>query len=84
MKFIYLFALVTILGGGLFMGQFFLVQLPIKLRLLWESFFKISGGATLASLEFGDGVAVLTSQVIDLGLLMYAYWRETWPSWRQS
>ncbi|MCL4303515.1 MAG: hypothetical protein KJ077_47960 [Anaerolineae bacterium] len=84
MKFIYLYALVTILGGGLFMGQFFLVQLPIKLRLLWEAFLRISGSAALAPLEFGDGVAVLTSQVIDLGLLMYAYWRETWPSWRQS
>jgi hypothetical protein len=83
MKFIYLYALVTILGGGLFMGQFFLVQLPIKFRLLWESLFRISGGATPASLEFGDGVAVLTGQVIDLGLLIYAYWRETLPSWRQ-
>lgn len=84
MKFIYLYALVTLLGGGLFMGQFFLVQLPIKLRLLWESLLKISGSGTVTSLEFGDGIAVLTSQAIDLGLLLYAYWRETLPGWRQT
>lgn len=76
MKFIYLYALITIIGGGLFMGQFLAVQLPIKLRLLWESLLKIGGGVTIAPLEFGDGVAVLTSQVIDLGLLFYAYWRK--------
>jgi hypothetical protein len=84
MKFIYLYALITILGGGLFMGQFFLVQLPIKLRLVWESLLKIGGGAAVAPLEFGDGVAVITSQVIDLSLLLYAYWREVLPGWRQS
>lgn len=84
MKFIYLYTLVTILGGGLFMGQFFLVQLPIKLRLLWESFLKVSDSGAVTSLEFGDGIAVLTSQAIDLGLLLYAYWRETLPGWRQS
>lgn len=75
MKFIYLYALITIIGGGLFMGQFLAVQLPIKLRLLWESLLKIGGGVVIAPLEFGDGVAVLTSQAIDLGLLFYAYWR---------
>lgn len=84
MKFIYLYALITVLGGGLFMGQFFLVQLPIKLRLLWESLLKIGGGAAVAPLEFGDGLAVLVSQAIDLSLLLYAYWREHLPSGRQS
>jgi hypothetical protein len=76
MKFIYLYALITIVGGGLFMGQFLAVQLPIKLRLLWESLIKIDGGPAAAPLEFADGVAVLTSQAIDLGLLFYAYWRK--------
>lgn len=80
MKFIYLYTLITVVGGGLFLGQFLLIQLPIKLRLLWESLLKVSGGATIAPLEFGDGVAVLTSLVIDLVLLLYAYWRETRPS----
>jgi hypothetical protein len=82
MKFVYLYALITIIGGGLFMGQFLAVQLPIKLRLLWESFLKMSQGVTLAPLDFGDGLAVVTSQAIDLGLLLYAYWRDTLPSWR--
>lgn len=84
MKFIYLYLLITVLGGGLFMGEFFLVQLPIKLRLLWESLLKISIGVTGAPLEFGDGLAVITSQIIDLSLLLYAYWREGPPGWRRS
>jgi hypothetical protein len=84
MKFIYLYTLITLVGGGLFLGQFLLVQFPIKLRLLWESLLKISYGLAAAPLDFGDGIAVLTSQAIDLGLLFYAYWRDTWPSWRQS
>src|SRR6185295_8854290 len=63
MKFIYLYTLITVVGGGLFIGQFLLIQLPIKLRLLWESLLKVSGGATVAPLEFGDGVVVLTSLV---------------------
>ncbi len=81
MKFIYLYALITLVGGGLFMGQFLLVQLPIKLRLIWESLLKIGGGIA-TPLDFGDGVAVLTSQAIDLSLLLYAYWRESLPGWR--
>jgi hypothetical protein len=84
MKFIYLYALITVVGGGLFLGQFLLIQFPIKLRLLWESILKISSGFAAAPLDFGDGIAVLTSQAIDLGLLLYVYWRDTWPSWRQS
>lgn len=76
MKFIYLYALITLVGGGLFLGQFLLVQLPIKLRLLWEALLDVSNGASTRPLEFGDGLAVLTSQTIDLGLLLYAYWRE--------
>lgn len=76
MKFIYLYALITLVGGGLFLGQFLLVQLPIKLRLVWEALLNISCGSAAAPLEFGDGLAVLTSQALDLGLLVYAYWRE--------
>ena len=84
MKFIYVYALIMLVGGGLLMGQFLLVQLPIKLRLLWESLLKISGGITPAPLAFADGVAVLASQAIDLGLLAYAYWRDTRPNWRST
>lgn len=84
MKFIYIYALITLVGGGLLLGQFLLVQLPIKLRLLWDSLLKISLGVTPAPLDFADGVAVLTSQVIDLGLLVYAYWRDTLPNWRSA
>lgn len=84
MKFIYLYALITLVGGGLFLGQFLLVQLPIKVRLIWESILKISYGLAVAPLEFADGLAVLTSQTIELGLLLYAYWRDTLPEWRSS
>lgn len=84
MKFIYLYALITVVGGGLFLGQFLLVQLPIKLRLLWEAWLNVSSGISAAPLEFGDGLAVLTSQALDLGLLTYAYWRENLFGGRHS
>jgi hypothetical protein len=84
MKFIYTYALITMVGGGLFLGQFLLVQLPIKLRLIWESIIKISYGRPAAPLDFADGIAVLTSQAIDLSLLVYAYWRDTLSSWRSA
>jgi hypothetical protein len=84
MKFIYTYALITMVGGGLFLGQFLLVQLPIKLRLIWESIIKISYGGPAVPLDFADGLAVLTSQAIDLSLLVYAYWRDTLPSWRSA
>jgi hypothetical protein len=77
-----LYALITLVGGGLFLGQFLLVQLPIKFRLIWESILKIGFGMAAAPLEFADGVAVITSQAIDFSLLLYAYWRDTLPEWR--
>lgn len=82
MRFIYLYLFITIFWGGLFMGQFLLVDLPIKFQLLWESIVKVWDSSQLASLNFADGVAVLTSQTIFWGLLAYAYWRDTLPNWR--
>lgn len=84
MRFIYLYGLITVLWGGLFMGQFLLVDLPIKLQLLWTSLLKIGDNNALMSIEFADGVAVVTSQLIFWGLLLYAYWRDTLPNWRQN
>ncbi|MBN1887767.1 MAG: hypothetical protein JW850_07240, partial [Thermoflexales bacterium] len=75
MKFVYAYALITLLGGGLFVGQQLLFTLPIKLRLIWESIIQVSQGATIAPSSFANGAAVLGSQVIDAGLLAYAYWR---------
>jgi hypothetical protein len=83
MKFIYIFALVTIVWGGLFMAQFLLVSLPIKLQLIWESLLKISRGAEVAPIDFYDGVGVLASQVIFYGLLAYAHLRDRLPDWRR-
>lgn len=82
MRFIYLYLFITLFWGGLFMGQFLLVDLPIKLQLLWESLVKVWDATQLTSLNFADGVAVLTSQTIFWGLLAYAYWRDTLPNWR--
>jgi hypothetical protein len=84
MKFIYIYAAATLIWGGLFMGQFLIIDLPIKLRLLWESVLKISGGVDLARVDFADGVAVLTSQGTYWGLLVYAYLRDTLPNWRRA
>ena len=84
MKFVYMFALITIVWGGLFMAQFLLVSLPIKLELLWGSLLKIWQGAEVAPLEFYDGVGVFASQLIFYGLLLYAYLRDTLPSWQRS
>jgi hypothetical protein len=75
MKFIYIFALITVLWGGLFMAQFLLVSLPIKLQLIWESLLKVWNGADVASVDFYDGIGVLTSQVIFYSLLLYAHMR---------
>ncbi len=84
MKYIYSYALIALLWGGLFMGQFLLVDLPIKLQLLWTSWLRLRAGSSLAPLEFADGLAVLVSQGIYWGLLLYAYWRDTLPSWRRD
>jgi hypothetical protein len=83
MKFIYIFALITIVWGGLFMAQFLLISLPIKLQLIWESLLKISRGAEAAPIDFYDGVGVLGSQVIFYGLLAYAHLRDRLPNWRR-
>ena len=77
MKFVYIYALITVFWGGLFMVQFLLVSLPIKLQLIWESLIKVWNGAAVAPIDFYDGVGVLVSQVIFYGLLLYAYVRNT-------
>lgn len=82
MKFIYIYAAITVIWGGLFIGQFLLIEIPIRLTLIWESLIKIGAGVSLSPINFADGVAVLTSQGIDIGLLIYAYWRDTLPSLR--
>jgi hypothetical protein len=58
--------------------------LPIKLQLLWESWLKILAGPEVSAFDYADGVAVFVSQLIFWGLLLYAYWRDTIPNWRQS
>lgn len=84
MKFIYLYALITIVWGGLFLGQFLLIHLPIKVQLIWESFLKIWRYGQVTPVELADGAAVFASQVIYYGLLIYAYFRDTLPRWRRS
>jgi len=84
MKFIYVFALVTLVWGGLFMSQFLLISLPIKVQLIWESLVKIWHGAEAAPIDFYDGVGVFASQVIFYGLLLYAYLRDTVPNLRHG
>ncbi|GAB4424174.1 MAG: hypothetical protein Kow0031_03020 [Anaerolineae bacterium] len=81
MKFIYIYLLITVLGGGLVLGSFLLVTLPVNLQLLWVSYLKIGNSAS-GPLAYADGVAVIASQIITYGLLGYAYWRETWPKWQ--
>jgi hypothetical protein len=84
MKFIYIYALMTVLWGGLFMGQFLFIDLPIKLQLIWQALLKITGGTKAAPMDFADGVAVFSSQVIYYGLLIYAYWRDTFSGWHRT
>jgi len=84
MKFVYIYAVITIIWGGFFVGEFLLIRLPIKFRLIWESFVKINSGSTISTLDFADGVTVLASQIIYFGLLFYVYFRETIPNWRKS
>lgn len=83
MKFIYTYFFITLLGGGFIVGSFLLVTLPIKLHLLWDSFLKI-GDASVGPLGQADGVAVVTSQLLNYSLLLYVYWRDTWPDWQQN
>ena len=84
MKFIYIYALITVFWGGLFLAQFLLVGLPIKLHLIWESLLKVWHGTEVAPIDFYDGLGVLASQVIFYGLLLYTYVRDTLPSLRRS
>ena len=84
MKFIYIYALITLIWGGLFLGQYIFINLHIQLQLFWQSLLKIGSSSAAAPLEFADGVAVVTSQLIFWGLLIYAYWRDTIPSWQRT
>jgi hypothetical protein len=84
MKFIYIFALITVFWGGLFMAQFLLVSLPIKLQLIWESLLNVLNAAEVAPINFYDGLGVLASQVIFYGLLVYSYTRNTIPNLRRA
>ncbi|UCC86126.1 MAG: hypothetical protein JSV81_14860 [Anaerolineales bacterium] len=84
MKFVHSYVVIMVLWGGLFMGQFLLINLPIKVQLVWESFLKVSNSAAVTPPDFADGAAVLASQAIYYGLLLYAYCRDTLPRWRQS
>jgi putative peptide zinc metalloprotease protein len=83
-SFIYMYGLITMIWGGLFMSQFLLVSLPIKIELIWESFSKIWRYASTSALDFYDGAAVFASQVIFYGLLLYAHIREHYSRWRQA
>lgn len=83
MRYIYIYTVITVGWGVLFVGQFLLISIPIKLRLIWESILKISF-STGYPFIFADGVATLTSQGIDIGLLIYAYWRDTLPTLRKT
>jgi hypothetical protein len=58
-----------------------LVTLPVKLQLLSQSFLKL-GDSSVELLAYADGLAGVASQLINYGLLGYAYWRDTWPDWR--
>jgi hypothetical protein len=80
MRFVYIYALITIFWGGLFMAQFLLVSLPIKLQLIWESLLQVWNGAEAAPIEFYNGVGVLASQAIFYGLLLYTYVRTALPT----
>jgi hypothetical protein len=84
MKFVYIYALITIVWGGLFMAQFLLVGLPIKLQLIWGALLKVWNGAEMAPIEFYDGAGVLASQFIFYSLLLYAHVRGALPNWRQN
>lgn len=83
MKFVYMYLAITLLGGGFIVGSFLFVTLPVNLQLLWTSFLRI-GNPSAGPLVYADGVAVIVSQFITYSLLLYAYWRDTWPNWRDE
>jgi hypothetical protein len=76
MRFIYLYALITVVWGGLFMAQFLLVNLPIKVQLIWQAAQQVWPGGAGPAAQVADGLAVLASQAIYYGLLAYVYVRE--------
>lgn len=84
MKFIYSYALITLIWGGLFLGQYVSISLMIKVQLVWESLLKIINHATVTPIQFADGVGVFAYQMIYWGLLIYVYIRETIPGWRNK
>lgn len=71
---IYIYAGLMVVWGGLFMGQVAFVDIPIRLRLIWESLLKLMTGSE-QPLDFADGVGTITSQGIDIMLLIYVYLR---------
>ena len=75
MKFIYLYAAISVLGGGFVLGQFFLYSVPIRVQLIWDSWLKVTAAAP-SSLDYADGVAALISQGLYGVLLVYAHWRD--------
>jgi putative peptide zinc metalloprotease protein len=83
MKYIYIYLVITLIGGGFIVGSFLLVTLPIQLQLLWQSFLKI-GDPSVGPVAYADGVAVVASQLINYSLLLYAYWREALPEWGRN
>ncbi|MEI2607700.1 MAG: hypothetical protein V9G20_03600 [Candidatus Promineifilaceae bacterium] len=75
MKFVYLYAVISVLGGGFVLSQFFLYSVPIRVQLIWDSWQKVTAAAP-SSLDYADGVAALVSQGLYVGLLVYAHWRD--------
>ena len=75
MKFIYLYAVISVLGCGFVLGQFFLDSVPIRVQLIWDSWQKVTAAAP-SSLDYADGIAALVSQGLYAVLLVYAHWRD--------
>ena len=69
MKFIYLYAIISVLGGGFVLGQFFLYAVPIRVQLIWDSWVKVAAAAP-SSLDYADGMAALVSQGLYVLLLV--------------
>lgn len=74
MRFIYGYAILTIIGGGLFFGELILYSIPIGWHMFWEAMRNVM--QVPSQLARIDGIATLTGQSIVLGLLLYIYIRE--------